>query len=251
MSITKHIPNLFTLGNLLCGTIATIFAVHSQFYGVAIFVLLGIILDFFDGFLARLFKVQGELGKQLDSLADMVTSGVAPGLVMFAMLNDDSPFYASQRDGFMNWTTVKIEWIQLFGLLLVLAACYRLAKFNIDTRQTDSFIGLPTPAMSLFVISLPIIYEETSLEFVRSLLENKYTLIGMSVLLSILMNANLPLLSLKFKTYGFKENLMKYLLILISMVMIVTLKYLAVPLIIVVYILLSMIENLSKPKQIV
>ena len=130
-----------------------------------------------------------------------------------------------------------------------LAACYRLANFNIDTRQTDSFIGVPTPAMSLFVVSLPLIAENSDFEIIRELMLNNYFLIGTTLVLSYLMNVELPLLSLKFKNYGFKENLFKYLLILISMILIVTLKYLAVPLIIIVYIVLSIINSLSTKKD--
>lgn len=133
----KHIPNLITLGNLFCGTIATIFAVQANYEFAALFVVFGIVFDFFDGFAARLLNVSGELGKQLDSLADMVTSGVVPGIIMYHLLDNDSS---------------EVSALKYIGLLLTLGACYRLAKFNIDTRQSDSFIGLPTPAMCLFVI---------------------------------------------------------------------------------------------------
>lgn len=244
MNIKKHIPNLFTLGNLLCGTLATIAAVSTEYKAVAVLVLIGIVFDFFDGFIARILKVQGELGKQLDSLADMVTSGVVPGILMFK-------FYEDQLNGSNGNATELLILMAFTGFLLTLSAGYRLAKFNIDTRQSDSFIGLPTPAMSLFVVSLPIIYRETNIELVQSILENLYFLVAVSLVLSFLMNANLPLLSLKFKSFGFKQNIMKYLLILISIVMVATLQYLAVPLIIIVYILLSVIDNVSKRKQIV
>jgi CDP-diacylglycerol--serine O-phosphatidyltransferase len=255
MNIKKHIPNLFTLGNLFCGTLAVMYAVLRDFEMAALLVVAGIILDFFDGFIARILKVQGELGKQLDSLADMVTSGVVPGVVMFAMLNPYDLIHFTKLFSDVTTTFVsdlEIEGftfdISLLAFLLTLSAGYRLAKFNIDTRQSDSFIGLPTPAMSLFVVSLPLIVDDSLID-VRDLLQNQYVLLGITVVLSFLMNANLPLLSLKFKSFGFKENLMKYLLILISVVMIVTLKYLAVPLIIIVYILLSIIDNLTKRKQ--
>jgi len=258
MNIKKHIPNLFTLGNLFCGTLAVMYAVLREFELTALFVLTGIVLDFFDGFIARLLNVQGELGKQLDSLADMVTSGVVPGIVMFALLSGYdlmhyTKLYSDVTTTFL--TSVEIEGINVdisfFAFLLTLSACYRLAKFNLDTRQSDSFIGLPTPAMSLFVVSLPIIPIHMHIDFVNELLANQYVLLGITLMLSFLMNANLPLLSLKFKSFGFKENAMKYLLILMSIVMIVTLKYLAVPLIIIVYILLSVIDTITKRKQMV
>lgn len=220
------------------------FAVVGEFHFVALFVVLGIVFDFFDGFLARLLNVSGELGKQLDSLADMVTSGVAPGLVMFALLNDSTPFFTASQDGTMAWTGIKVEWIQFTGLLLVLAAGYRLAKFNIDTRQSDSFIGLPTPAMSLFVISLPLIENQ----LVEDLLSNQYVLAGISLVLCYLMHANIRLLALKFKSYGIKENMFQYLLIVLSVLFLIFFKVLAVPMIITVYVLLSIIKNVIGKK---
>ena len=147
MSIKKHIPNIVTLGNLFCGTLATIFAVSGHFEMTALFVVLGIFLDFFDGFFARVLKVSGELGKQLDSLADMVTSGVVPGIVLFVLLGNN------QQLPYDIHAEFKISMgLPLIGLLVTLSVCYRLAKFNLDIRQSESFIGLPTPAMSLFIV---------------------------------------------------------------------------------------------------
>lgn len=251
MNIKKHIPNLFTLGNLFFGILATIYAVVGVYEYVFLFVVIGIVLDFFDGFLARILNVQGELGKQLDSLADMVTSGVAPGVVMFTLLNQNSfavKAYFEETININAFNSVDNSefYLSFIGFLVTLAACYRLAKFNIDTRQADSFIGLPTPAMSLFVVALPLI----DVDFAKELLSNNYVLTAITLLLSYLMNANLPLLSLKFKTFGFKENMMKYLLIITSGVLLITLKFLAVPLIIVVYIILSIINNSSAKQKV-
>ncbi|MDG2436278.1 MAG: CDP-alcohol phosphatidyltransferase family protein, partial [Polaribacter sp.] len=173
MNIGKQIPNFITLGNLLSGTVAVIFAVEGDYKMAALFVCIGIIFDFFDGFVARLLKVSGELGKQLDSLADMVTSGVVPGIIMYKLLQDN----LIDKPNIMN-SAVQIFDIPLFGMLLTLAAGFRLAKFNIDTRQTDSFIGLPTPAMSLFVLSLPLITQYSDVDFVKDLIKNNYFLIG-------------------------------------------------------------------------
>ena len=180
MNIKKHIPNLFTLGNLFCGLIALLFVFHGNFEATAFFVLLGIVFDFFDGFLARILKVSGELGKQLDSLADMVTSGVVPGFVMFHLLEN---ILKEKQNISINGLELEellsneVGYLPYVGFILTLAACYRLAKFNIDTRQTDSFIGLPTPAMTLFVVSLPIIHQYTEIEIVKALLENNYFLL--------------------------------------------------------------------------
>jgi CDP-diacylglycerol--serine O-phosphatidyltransferase len=241
----KHIPNLLTLGNLFCGTIATISAVQGKFGIAGLFVVIGIVFDFFDGFAARLLKVSGELGKQLDSLADMVTSGVVPGIIMYNLLGNhlnNTSFVNNE----ISWFSFKLAPIQLLGLVLTLGACYRLAKFNIDTRQSDSFIGLPTPAMSLFVIALPLIQMNTELEFVQHLISNDYFLITVTLLLTYLMNAELPLFSLKFKNYRFKNNVMKYLFLITSLLMLSTLHYIAIPLIIIVYVMLSIFSNYTK-----
>lgn len=238
MNFKKHIPNIFTLGNLLCGTLATVLAVSGYFEMTALFVVLGIFLDFFDGFFARIFKVSGELGKQLDSLADMVTSGVVPGIVLFILLGNN------QQIPYEINTEFKVSMgLPLIGLLVTLAACYRLAKFNLDTRQSESFIGLPTPAMSLFIVSLPLVQMHSDVDFVKDLIGNNYFLIGIAILLSFLMNSELSLFSLKFKNYGIKENLFKYILITISIVLIVAFEYLSVPIIIMSYILLSILNN--------
>ncbi|WP_299667462.1 CDP-alcohol phosphatidyltransferase family protein [uncultured Polaribacter sp.] len=243
----KHIPNLITLGNLFCGTLATIFAVQGNFVLAGLFVVLGILFDFFDGLAARLLNVSGELGKQLDSLADMVTSGVVPGIIMFSLLSngvvDGFSFDESET---MLWSGFKFAPVQLIGLILTLGACYRLAKFNIDTRQSESFIGLPTPAMSLFVISLPLIQMNTDIQVVQDLIANNYFLVAITLILTYLMNAELPLFSLKLKEYSVKNNLLKYLFLLSSLLMITTLQYLSIPLIIAVYIILSIISNVRK-----
>ena len=240
MKIKKHIPNLITLGNLFCGTIATIYAVQADFVFAGLFVILGILFDFFDGFAARLFHVSGELGKQLDSLADMVTSGVVPGIIMLKLIEVNT---INASNSFFDDSILGIS---LVGLVLTLGACYRLAKFNIDTRQSDSFIGLPTPAMSLFVISLPLIQEYSNIEFALNLITNNYFLIAITILLTYLMNAQLPLFSLKFKDYSVKNNLIKYVFLIASLLMIIFLQYISIPLIIIVYVVLSVISNFSK-----
>jgi len=241
MSIKKHIPNVVTLGNLFCGTLATIFAVSGHFEMTALFVVLGIFLDFFDGFFARVLNVSGELGKQLDSLADMVTSGVVPGIVLFILLGNNQQLPYDIHSEF------KISMgLPLIGLLVTLSACYRLAKFNLDTRQSESFIGLPTPAMSLFIVSLPLVQMHSDIDFVKDIIGNNYFLIGITILFSFLMNSEFHLFSLKFKNYGIRENLFKYTLILLSIILLITVKYLAVPIIIISYVILSMLKNMKQ-----
>ena len=163
MQIKKHVPNTITLLNLFCGCIALVSIAKGDFYGGFIFVCLGIFLDFFDGFFARLFKVSSPLGLQLDSLADMVTSGVVPGYVMYSM-------FAMMTDN---------VYVPFIGFVITLGACFRLANFNIDERQTDSFIGLPTPANALFFLSLPLIRKSM---LVIELFTNLWFLIVISLL---------------------------------------------------------------------
>lgn len=242
MNVKKYIPNLLTLGNLFCGTVATIFAIKGDFEAAALLVAIGIGFDFFDGFAARLLNVQGELGKQLDSLADMVTSGVVPGIVMLQLLVHAFDKDAVGYFGFDEYGATGSN-LPYIGLILTLAAGYRLAKFNIDERQTDSFIGLPTPAMSLFVISLPLIAEYSTQSFFVELVQNKYFLIVVTLLLSYLMNCELRLFSLKFKDFSVKNNWIKYLFLIISLILLVLLKFVAIPLIILLYIIISLFKN--------
>ena len=249
----KHIPNLITLLNLFCGCIAIFFAVHGMFEMVAVFVFLGIVFDFFDGFAARLLNVKSELGLQLDSLADMVTSGVVPGIVMFKMLEMASTGgwsagFGVDDSGTMLWRSFKVSasgLVPLFGLVITLASAYRLAKFNIDENQTDSFIGLPTPANTLLIISLPLILLYHNNDILNSIILNQWFLIGLTILSAYLLNSKLKLFALKFKNWNFQDNAIRYLFIIVSMLCLATLKYLAIPAIIALYILLSVFSKIG------
>ncbi len=235
MGLKKYIPNALTMGNLLSGCIAVLFAVHDQMEYVAFFVALGIFFDFFDGFFARLLNVQSEVGLQLDSLADMVTSGVVPGIVMYQLLLDatDIPWGASMDAYHFN--------IAYLGFMVTLASAYRLAKFNVDDRQTNSFIGLPTPANTLFIISIPLILIYGEYAFAKAVFTNPYVLIGITIASSYMLNAEIHLFALKFKTWDFGGNKVRYVFILTSILLIIFLQYLAIPLLIVLYVLLSLI----------
>jgi len=240
MNIKKHIPNLITLINLFCGCVAIVFLSRNSFEMAFIFVCLGIFFDFFDGFFARLFKVSGPLGLQLDSLADMVTCGLVPGFVMYRMMQESSVF---MYEGHM----------QLFpylGFIITLGSCYRLAKFNIDTRQTDSFIGLPTPANALFILSLPLVLQNYSQEslIILEVLTNKWVLLFITLCSAYLLNAEIPLFSLKVKKLSFKENALQIVFLIVSVLMVILLQYIAIPLIIVFYVFLSVINNLFLKK---
>ena len=247
--LKKFIPNLLTLLNLLSGTIAVYFAVKEALVIAAGFVFLGIIFDFFDGFAARMLKVQGELGKQLDSLADVVTSGVVPGIVLFQLISKsvenkswENAVNSVLKTGNEHYFTSTF-FISLIGLLFTMGAAYRLAKFNIDVRQTSSFIGLPTPAAALVVLSLPLILNYSGNEMVSSLIQNVWFLIGLAVLLCYLMNAEIPLFSLKFKDYSWKKNKIKYLFIILTAILSAIFQFIAIPLVILLYVLLSTVEN--------
>ena len=236
MKLTKYIPNFLTLLNLTSGLIALFFVFRQQWLLVALFVTLGIFFDFFDGLAARSFKVSSELGLQLDSLADMVTSGVVPAFVL-SFLIADSLHINLLKD---NHFTILHFWA-FFGLIVALASAYRLAKFNIDTRQTSSFIGLPTPANALFIVSLPLIIYTQHFTF----LLNPYILTLIAIVSAYLLNAELPLFSLKFHDFSWQQNWQKYTLIGLSVLFLILFKFLAIPLIIIIYILLSLISNKS------
>ena len=250
----KHIPNLFTLLNLFSGMIAVIMAATDELILAAFFVFLGIFFDFFDGFFARKFKVEGELGKQLDSLADMVTSGVVPGIIMFQMM-----LFATKGKWFMELSCETGSWqdyqetyfyfIPFLGLFITLAAAYRLANFNIDERKTSSFIGLPTPAFSIFIMSMPLILFYSENLFFIDLLQNIYVLVTITLIGSYLMIAEIPLFSLKFKNYKWSGNEVKYVFLLATVIMLFLLKTVAIPLTILLYILLSVIENKLHKKR--
>ena len=231
MTIKKYIPNAITLLNLFCGCIALVFAVNLDFEMAFYFVCLGIFLDFFDGFFARLFKVSGPLGVQLDSLADMVTSGLVPGFVMFYLLSNN------QED------TLFYTVLPYFGFVITLGSCFRLAKFNIDTRQTESFIGLPTPANALFILSLPLVIAEDSFPMITDLLGNQGVLIGISLLSAFVLNAEIPLFSLKIKKINFADNVLQIIFLLLSVFLLLFFQFLGIPLVIIFYVLLSVVNN--------
>nr|WP_255555231.1 CDP-alcohol phosphatidyltransferase family protein [Flavobacterium sp. NKUCC04_CG] len=240
MSIKKHIPNAITLLNLTSGLIAAIYAFDDNLHMAFFWVCLGIFFDFWDGFTARLLHVKSELGVQLDSLADMVTSGVVPGIIMYRLL---ASIQENQEIYNLSPETYYMGVIPYLGFIITLGSCYRLAKFNIDTRQTDSFIGLPTPANALFILSLPMITSTTNLEWIITLLSNPYVLVAISLFSAFIMNAEIPLFSLKVKYGNWATNKIQYLFLISSAVMLLWLQYLAIPIIIMLYIFLSVIMN--------
>ena len=233
---------------MFCGGIAVLFAVHNNFVISAFFVFLGIFFDFFDGLLARKLNVQSELGVQLDSLADMITSGLVPGIIMFKLIAmvSDQPDFASvnnEWNSIFNWSTLKLAPLALIGLFITLASGFRLAKFNIDEDQQSYFKGLPTPANTLLIISLPLILEFQNSDFINSIILNKWFLISLTLLSCYLLNSNIKLFALKFKDYSFKGNAIRYIFILLSSVTLIVFQFAAIPLIILLYIILSLLNK--------
>jgi len=241
--LKKQIPNLITALNLLSGIVATIMAVEGRYEEAAIFVALGIFFDFFDGLAARLLDVASPLGVQLDSLADMVTSGLVPGIVLFKLIDE-----ALTKGSSEFFISAETHYLAYIGFVVTVASAYRLAKFNIDERQTSSFIGLPTPANTLLILSFPIIAIYQPEHFLASAAQSSYFLIALSFISAYLLNSNYHLFALKFKSLQFKENLFRYLLVMGSILLLVIFKFAGIPFIILLYILLSIAKEAKEKK---
>jgi CDP-diacylglycerol--serine O-phosphatidyltransferase len=233
MSLKKQLPNFLTLLNLFSGCVALIYALQNNYTAAFGFVCLGIFFDFFDGFFARLLGVSSPLGLQLDSLADMVTSGVVPGVVMYTMLVESAG----------SSTTLFAQCMPYFGFVITLASCYRLANFNLDTRQTDSFIGLPTPANALFILSLPLVAIHSDSLVLFELLLNHAVLLLICLLSAYLLNAEIPLFALKIKGSNWRAYKLQLGFVLYAVLLLAFLKITAVPLLIISYVLTSLVYN--------
>ena len=243
----RHLPNILTLFNLFCGSIAVLFAVQNHFVAAGLFVFIGICFDFLDGFVARKLKVQSELGLQLDSMADMVTSGLVPGIVMYKLISNAVSMASTETDGPWGFTMqldgLEQSYLPLIGLLITMASAYRLATFNLDEDQQSYFKGLPTPANTLLIISLPLIMEFQSTNFMSALILNPWFLIGLTFLSCYLLNSKLKLFALKFKDWSFKLNVIRYSFLLLSLVFLLLFQFVAIPMIILLYISLSILGN--------
>jgi CDP-diacylglycerol--serine O-phosphatidyltransferase len=225
VKIKSNIPNGFTLLNLLSGVIGIIWVLQGDILSGAYFILISAVFDFFDGFAARILKVSSEIGKQLDSLADLVSFGVLPGFILFKM--------AAEQYG--------LELLPYFTLIVPLLSAYRLAKFNLDTRQSDRFIGLPTPANALFISTLP--YLAISVPQVGVWLNNPLILVIVAWVMAILLVLEIPLIALKFQNFSLKSNVFRYTLLGMAALLISFLGLAGIPSVILAYIGLSLIEN--------
>ncbi|MBW3466301.1 CDP-diacylglycerol--serine O-phosphatidyltransferase [Arthrospiribacter ruber] len=227
MNIKKHIPNTLTSLNLLCGMVGIVFVLDGDISWGAYLIFLAALFDFLDGFVARILQVHSEIGKQLDSLADLVTFGVLPSFILFQMVSENTDS----------------EILPYITLVVGIFSALRLAKFNIDTRQSDKFIGVPTPANALLISTLPFLIDR--FETLGEFLSKPEVLIALSIVMSLLLVAELPLIALKFKSYGIKDNLYRYLTLVIGLVCVLAFGLAGIPLLIISYIGLSVVEGLN------
>lgn len=265
-----NIPNLFTASNLMCGVISIILALSGRLDWACYFIYFAAIFDFFDGFLARKMKIAGEMGKQLDSLADMVTFGVAPGILVLCLiviqqeggLNMNSTLsfaelnHARMNSFLSSIATNGISQIELMcfaGLIIPFFSLFRLAKFNIDTRQSESFIGLPTPANTIFFTAFPLLLMQAFMSHNEDAIILKIiqpeVFIPIVLIMSILLVVELPLFALKFKDFSWKNNQVRFIFLGSCAILIPLLLAWSIPIIIILYLLLSLIENYRKKTQ--
>ena len=227
--MTKHIPNFLTLCNLACGCYGVVAVFNGDIQTGSIMIWVGALFDFFDGFAARMLNKFSAIGKDLDSLADIITFCFLPATILFALIEKNS----------------QSGWLPYAGFLLVLFGALRLAKFNSDTRQSEHFYGLPVPASGIFVSVFPFVSDFGESTF-YSLLTNQNTLVGVAVLLSVMMVSDIKLMSLKFKNFSFAANWPRYLLILSSIILLALIQLIALPIIIILYVVLSMALNIAE-----
>ncbi len=262
-----NVPNIITAGNLLCGIFAIILAMAGRIDIAPFFIFGAAILDFFDGFAARLLKQHSELGKQLDSLADMVSFGLAPGIIMLITLVMNIPSYVSNPllpgytgififyenlSGYIFHPTLSKSWV-FIPLLIPVFSMFRLAKFNIDTRQSDSFIGLPTPANTLFFLTFPLILSSDldvsswQFQFAKQLIQPA-VMIPLICIMCYLLIAEIPLFALKFKSFGWKGNEIRYTFLITCGILIFTIGWWSLAIIILLYLIVSIINNILRKK---
>ncbi|MEM7367313.1 MAG: CDP-alcohol phosphatidyltransferase family protein [Bacteroidota bacterium] len=235
----SHIPNLFTASNLLCGMLALIFVFTDDIIGATVAIGLALLMDFLDGFVARALGVSSPIGKELDSLADNITFGAVPGFVMARLIQESLGAEFIPTDWFDGTGG---PWF-LIGFLISVYSAIRLARFNLDERQSDAFYGVPTPANTALILSFWLILEFKPDSFLAAGLGFSWVLIGLTLLSSWLLIADIRLIALKFKTYDFASNKYRYLLVISSLILLVLLQYVAIPFIFLIYFLLSFLQE--------
>lgn len=236
----KHIPNALTTLNLVCGLISISLVLQSHLVWAAAFIFLATVFDYLDGTAARLLKAYSEMGKQLDSLADLVSFGVAPGLIIFQLL---SIHCTNSCNLLERWNI-----IPYMALLIPVCSALRLAKFNIDPRQEVNFIGLPTPANAIFFASIPLvihlqgrIHTFVDMDFLVVLFSNPRVLSVLAIIFSYLLISEFRIFSMKFKSMSWKENHHRFIFLILSLVLLLVFSISAVPMVILLYLLLSLV----------
>src|ERR1700761_5976031 len=227
--LRKHFPNAITCANLFSGCVGIVLAFKGELVAAAYAIFLSAIFDFFDGLASRVLKSFSGIGKDLDSLADMVSFGVLPAVIMYQIL-----LQAHQIDKISDY-------LNFIAFLIPVFSALRLAKFNVDTRQAENFIGLPTPANAILIASFPIILTHNN-TYYTPFLSNPYVLLCFTVIMCSLLVVEVPMMSLKFKNKDFNENIYRYLLLLFAAILILFFKFAAVPIVIIIYIVLSLIQ---------
>lgn len=244
MKIRQHIPNFITTLNLVSGLISITLVFSGELVLSALFIFIAALFDYLDGSIARLLKAYSEMGKQLDSLADVVSFGVAPGLIMFQLIS-------ANCNGSCN-ILERLHITPYFALLIPVCSALRLAKFNIDLRQEVNFIGLPTPANGLFFASVPLIlflqpqiFSIIRLEFLSDFFSNTRVLAILSVFFSYLLISEFRIFSMKFKTLSWKGNEVRYVFLILAVLFVILFSLAAIPLIILLYLLISLLFQRS------
>jgi len=243
----RTIPNFFTIANLVGGLLAIQFSLTGHLNWASYCIFAAIVFDFFDGFMAGLLKVKNDKGKQMDSLADIITFGAAPGFIVFSLFQIVKENHSVGYNSEYNW----MVYLEYFAFIIPVFALFRLAKFNVDTKQSTSFIGVPTATMAIFFASFPILVNEAVFEptklstsILNNVLLNPYVLIILTLLFSILMVAKIPLFALKFKQYKWAGNEIQVIFLILCLLCIIIFQFWAVPIIVLLYILMSIINNI-------
>lgn len=234
LKIKNHIPNTLTLTNLLCGCLALVQIIqYKSINNACNFIIIALICDYLDGFLARKLDAKSPIGGDLDSLADMVTFGVVPAFIACYLLEAHAGV---------------TSYLRYLPLLIALFSALRLAKFNIDTRQSDSFIGLNTPANTILIASMAYNLENGNGDYLSNLFTNEIVIIGFAILSSYLLIAEIPMFAFKFKNFSWRGNEIRFLFIIITLLLLIIFKLTALPWIVISYITLSIVINISKKK---
>ncbi|MCF8335107.1 MAG: CDP-alcohol phosphatidyltransferase family protein [Bacteroidales bacterium] len=246
MSLRNHMPNIVTALNLLFGCLSIAWASYDYFGIAAILIFIAAIMDFLDGLVARFLKAYSSIGAQLDSLADMVSFGFAPAFLVFRKV------LMLYTPSLKTPALLSLDWISgmavFLPFILSIFAAFRLAKFNIDTRQNDYFIGLPTPAMALFFAASVYLYQNTEIQLIYRVMNDAFFWDGLAVLFSFLMVSEIKMISLKFKNFRWSDNQFQYLFIGISAILCVSLQTISIPLIILWYVILSFVYHIYNAK---